>query len=159
MKKFLSEFKKFALKGNVMDMAIGVIIATAFSAIVTSLVNDLFMPILPLLTGGVNVSGQFAILGKVPEGVTVTSLDQAKELGIATLNYGNFIQAIINFVLIALCLFLVVKGLNKMIEARKEPEAPKEPPRLCPYCQQEVDKKATRCPHCTSELPPEPEKK
>ena len=160
MKKFLDEFKKFALKGNVMDMAIGVIIATAFSAIVTSLVNDLFMPILTLLTGGVNVSGQFAILGKVPEEAgVISSIEQAKEWGIATLNYGNFIQAIINFILIALCLFLVVKGLNKMIEARKAPEAPKEPPRLCPFCMQEVDKKATRCPHCTSELPPEPEKK
>ena len=153
MKKFMEEFKKFALKGNVMDMAIGVIIATAFSAIVSSLVNDIFMPLIALITGGVNVSERFILLRSVPEGAArPKTIAEAAEMGIGTLNYGNFIQAIIDFVLIAFCLFLMLKAMNKMIDARKAPEPPKEEPRKCPYCLQEVEKKATRCPHCTSEL-------
>ena len=154
MKKFFKEFKDFAMKGNVIDLAIAVIIGGAFGKIVTSLVNDVFMPLIGLITGGTNVSGMFAVLGKVPEGTVITSLDQAAELGVATLNYGLFIQAIIDFILVALCLFLVVKAINKSKDMKKkEEEAPAEPTtKVCPFCQSEISIKATRCPHCTSEL-------
>ena len=154
MKKFFKEFKDFAMKGNVIDLAIAVIIGGAFGKIVTSLVNDLFMPLIGLITGGTNVSGMFAVLGKVPEGTVITSLDQAAELGVATLNYGLFIQAIIDFILVALCLFLVVKAINKSKDMKKkEEEAPAEPTtKVCPFCQSEISIKATKCPHCTSDL-------
>ena len=154
MKKFFKEFKDFAMKGNVIDLAIAVIIGGAFGKIVTSLVNDVFMPLIGLLTGGTNVSGMFAVLGEVPEGTVIKSLDQAAELGIATLNYGVFIQTIIDFILVALCLFLVVKAINKSKDLKKkEEEAPAEPTtKVCPFCQSEISIKATRCPHCTSEL-------
>ena len=152
MKKFLKEFKEFAVKGNVIDLAVAVVIGGAFGKIVTSLVNDIFMPIIGLITGGKNVSGMFAVLGKLPEGVDkVESLEKAAELGVATLNYGQFIQTIIDFVLIALCIFLFIKAMNKM--KKKEEEAPAEPTtKKCPFCQSEIDIKATRCPHCTSEI-------
>jgi len=151
MKKFFNEFKKFAMRGNVVDMAVGVVVGGAFSKIVTSLVNDVFMPVVGLMTGGTNVSGMFALLGKAPEGVEVTTIEQAKELGIATLNYGLFIQTIIDFILIALCIFMVVKFLNKLAPKKPAP-APAPAPRKCPFCQSVIDEKATRCPHCTSEL-------
>lgn len=152
MSKFVKEFKEFAVKGNVVDMAVGVIIGGAFGKIVTSVVNDLFMPVIGLLTGGANVSGMFALLGKVPEGEEVPkSLEEAAERGIATLNYGNFIQTVIDFILVALCIFLVIKGINKM--KKKEEPAPAAPTtKDCPFCFSPVPLKATRCPHCTSEL-------
>ena len=148
MKKFLDEFKAFAVKGNVIDMAVGVIIGGAFGKIVSSLVNDIFMPLISLLTGGVNVSGLFVQLGK--SDVTYQSIDAAKEAGVATFNYGMFIQNIIDFVLIALCVFLFVKLISNL--KKKAPEAPAKEPRLCPFCKQEVADDATRCPHCTSQL-------
>lgn len=152
MKKFFKEFKEFAMKGNVLDLAVAVVIGGAFGKIVTSLVNDIFMPVIGLITGGKNVSGMFAVLGKLPEGVTeVTSLEQAAELGVATLNYGQFIQTIIDFILVALCIFIFIKAFNKM--KKKPEEKPAEPTtKKCPFCQSEIDIKATRCPHCTSEL-------
>lgn len=151
MKKFFEEFKKFAMRGNVVDMAVGVVVGGAFSKIVTSLVNDVFMPVIGLLTGGTNVSGMFALLGKAPDGVVIESIEQAKELGIATLNYGTFIQTIIDFILVAFCIFLVVKFINKMKKPAPAP-APAPAPRKCPFCQSVIDEKATRCPHCTSVL-------
>ena len=152
MSKFIKEFKEFAVKGNVVDMAVGVIIGGAFGKIVTSLVNDLFMPVIGLITGGANVSGMFALLGKVPEGAAVPkSIEEAAELGIATFNYGNFIQTVIDFILVALCIFVVIKAINKM--KKKEEPAPAAPTtKECPYCLSQVPIKATRCPHCTSEL-------
>ena len=150
MKKFFEEFKKFAMRGNVMDMAVGVIVGGAFGKIVTSLVNDLFMPLIGLLTGGVNVSGMFLLLGKAPEGTVINTIDEAAAAGIATFNYGNFIQTVIDFVLVALCIFLFIKLVNKL--EHKKPEAPAPEPRKCPYCFSVIDDKATRCPHCTSVL-------
>jgi len=151
MKKFFKEFKEFAMKGNVIDLAVAVVIGGAFGKIVTSLVNDIFMPLIGLITGGTNVSGMFAVLGKVPEGVTIKSIEQATELGIATLNYGVFIQTIIDFILVALCIFSVIKVMNKM--KKKPEEKPADPTtKKCPFCQSEIDIKATRCPHCTSEI-------
>lgn len=154
MKKFLNEFKEFAMRGNVVDMAIGVIIGGAFGKIVTSLVNDLFMPIIGLITGGVSVSNMFIQLGS--RDTIYSSIEAAQEAGVATFNYGNFIQAIIDFILVALCLFLVIKAMNKM--KKKEEPAPEKEPRLCPFCKSEIADDATRCPHCTSELQYKPGK-
>ena len=135
-KGFLSEFKTFALKGNVIDMAVGVMIGGAFGKIVTSIVNDLFMPLITLLTGRIN----FSSLGiKLGEGEDA-----------AVFAYGNFLQTVVDFLLMALCVFLFVKLVNRL--HKKPAEGPREAPRLCPYCRMEIAKDATRCPHCTSEL-------
>jgi len=150
--KFIKAFKEFAVKGNVVDMAVGVVIGGAFGKIVSSVVNDLFMPLIGLITGGANVSSMFALLGKVPEGEAIPkSVEEAAERGIATFNYGNFIQTVIDFILIALCVFLCIKAINKL--KRKEEPAPEAEPRKCPFCFGEIADEATRCPHCTSELP------
>ncbi len=149
MSKFLKEFKEFAMKGNVIDMAVGVIIGGAFGKIVTSLVNDIFMPLIGLITGGTNVSGLFLQLDGGE--VQYASIDAAKEAGVATFNYGMFLQNVIDFLLIALCMMMFVRGINKL--RKPAPEAPKKEARKCPYCFGEIANEATRCPHCTSELP------
>ncbi|MBE6767688.1 MAG: large conductance mechanosensitive channel protein MscL [Ruminococcaceae bacterium] len=159
MKKFFGEFKTFALRGNVIDLAVGVIIGGAFQKIVTSVVNDLIMPWIGLLTGGTNFADQFTVL-KLPEGVTaemVTSLEVAKELGVTTFNYGAFITAVIDFIIMAFIIFLLVKGINKLSTLKKaEEEVPAEPTtKICPFCKSEIAIEATRCAHCTSELPNE----
>ena len=136
MKKFMDEFKKFISRGNVMDMAIGVIIGGAFTAIVNSLVNDVMMPVLSLITGGLDFSKLCIVLG---EGE-----------GAATLNYGAFIAAVINFLLIALVIFMLIKTINKVFKKEEAP-APVTT-KECPYCKQKIAKDATRCPHCTSQL-------
>ncbi|MBK5897503.1 large conductance mechanosensitive channel protein MscL [Catonella massiliensis] len=133
MKKFLEEFKAFALKGNVMDLAVGVIIGGAFQAIVTSLVGDIITPII-----GIFASTDFSNL-------------------IATINgsevkYGAFITAIINFIIMAFIIFCIVKGLNKLAERKKKEEANEPTEKTCPFCQSTISIKATRCPHCTSAL-------
>ena len=141
MKKFFEEFKKFISRGNVMDMAVGVIIGGAFTAIVNSLVNDIFMPVLSLITGGFDIAGMSVSFGVG---------DNA-----ATLNYGAFLSAVINFLLIALVIFCIIKAMNtakdKMMK-KPEEEAPAPTTKKCPYCMSEIDIQATRCPHCTSEL-------
>lgn len=152
---FLGEFKKFALRGNVIDLTVGVIIGGAFQKIVTSVVNDLIMPWVGLVTGGVNFTDQFLIL-KLPEGVEaaqITSLKVAQELGAATFNYGAFITAVIDFIIMAFVIFMLVKGINKLADINKKPEQPAAPTtKKCPYCKSEIALEATRCPHCTSEL-------
>lgn len=150
MKKFISEFKAFISKGNVLDMAIGVIIGGAFQAIVSSLVNDILMPLVSAITGGVNFSDWAVTIGK---GVT----DEAGNvvLAPATLTYGNFISAVFNFLLMAVVLFLIIKAFNKAKDAMKKEEeaAPAaQTTKVCPYCKSEIAIDATRCPHCTSEL-------
>jgi len=152
----LKEFKEFALKGNIMDMAVGVVIGGAFQKIVNSLVNDIIMPAISVITGNIDFS------------------DMVYEVNGATITYGNFITTIVDFLIIAFSIFLVVKYLNKLnklkelgdlaakldkngkiIKHKKEevPEEPKEPEtKVCPYCLTEVKYHATRCPHCTSEL-------
>ena len=144
MKKFLEEFKAFAMRGNVVDMAVGVVIGGAFGSITTSLVNDIFMPLLGLITGGINFGGLFVAL----DGQKYASIDAAAAAGVGTLNYGAFIQYVINFILIAFCMFLVIRVMNKM----KKPEPAPVKPRVCPFCKGEIAKDATRCPHCTSML-------
>ena len=149
MKKFFEEFKAFAMRGNVVDMAVGVIIGGAFGKITTSLVNDIFMPLLGLLTGGVNFGGLFYAL----DGNQYASVEAAAEAGVGTVNYGAFVQYIIDFVLVAFCMFLVIKLMNKMKKKEEEPApAPAKEPRLCPYCRMEIADDATRCGHCTSVL-------
>ena len=147
MKKFMEEFKAFAMRGNVVDMAVGVIIGGAFGKITTSLVNDIFMPLLGLITGGVNFGGQFYAL----DGNQYASLEAAAEAGVGTINYGLFIQCIIDFILVAFCMFLVIKFMNRMKKPEPAP-APAKAPRLCPFCRTEIADDATRCPHCTSML-------
>lgn len=161
MKKFFGEFKKFIMRGNVMDLAVGVIIGSAFSAIVTSLVNDLIMPFVGLATGGINFKDQFLIL-KLPEGAaagtTYASYAEATEAGATVWGYGAFITALINFLVIALVLFLVVKAINTASEKlkKKEEEKEEEPTtKKCPHCCEEVNIKATKCPHCTGDIPAE----
>lgn len=155
--KFLTEFKEFALRGNVMDLAVGVIIGGAFQKIVTSVINDLIMPWIGLLLGGVNFNDRFLVL-RLPDGVDraqVTSTAVAAELGVTTFNYGSFLTAVLDFLIMAFVIFLLVKGINKLTGLRKKEEAPKKPTtRTCPYCRSTVAIEATRCPHCTSELPP-----
>ena len=140
MGKLIKEFKEFAFKGNVIDMAVGVMIGSAFSKIVTSLVNDIFMPLLSVLTGSVSFTDMAVKLGEGEEA--------------AKFAYGNFIQTVVDFLLIAVCIFAFVKLITKLRERfeEKEEAKPKEPARLCPFCKTEIHKEATRCPHCTSEL-------
>ena len=133
MKKFLEEFKAFALKGNVMDLAVGVIIGGAFQAIVTSLVGDIISPVI-----GIFASTDFSNLIATVNGSEV--------------KYGAFITAIINFIIMAFIIFCIVKGLNKLAERKKKEEANEPTEKTCPFCQSTISIKATRCPHCTSAL-------
>ena len=142
----LKEFKEFAMKGNVVDLAVGVVIGAAFGKIVDSLVKDIIMPPIGKALGGVDFSNLFIILGG---GGPFPSLKAAQDAGVATLNYGVFINAIINFMIIAFALFMVVKAMNQM----KREEAAAPPPatsKVCPQCQMEIPLKAVRCGHCTS---------
>ena len=124
----LKEFKEFALKGNMVDLAIGIVIGAAFGAIVSSLVDDIFMPIIGLLTAGVDFSEIFVVLSN-PDNVAVPSLAAAKDAGVATLNIGLFINAIVKFVIVAFALFLVVKGMNALKRTEEaKPAAPAAPP-------------------------------
>lgn len=146
MKKFLAEFKKFAFQGNVLDMAIGVMIGGAISKIVSSLVDDVIMPLIGLITGGFDMNSLFLCL----DGNSYPTLEAAKEAGAATLNYGTFLTYVVDFIIMALCIFLVLK-LLVTIRVRKE-KAPAKDPRRCPYCLSAIDDNAVRCPHCTSML-------
>ncbi len=143
------EFKEFAVKGNAIDLAVGVIIGAAFGGIITSLVKDILMPPISLLTGGLDFSNKFVVLRGAPNGVTFATPADAVKAGAITWNYGNFITLLVNFLIVAFCIFLVVKAVNKM----KRP-APNAAPvsKDCPACQMTIPIKATRCPHCTTEL-------
>ncbi len=148
MKQFLKDFKAFAIKGNVLDLAVGVIIGAAFGKIVTSLVNDIFMPLIGLIVGNINLSGAFYAL----DGKHYDSIAMAAEKGVGTLNYGMFLQTVIDFLLMALCVFLFVKLIARLSYKKKEEAKPAPATRLCNYCKQPVHEEATRCPHCTSQL-------
>ncbi|MER2080897.1 MAG: large conductance mechanosensitive channel protein MscL [Ruminococcus sp.] len=139
MKKFMAEFKEFISRGNVMDMAVGVIIGGAFGAIVTSLCNDVITPVIQLI---------------ISKALGVESIDEMTQvLNVGPIAFGNFISAIINFLIMALIIFLMVKGINKLTSLKKKEEKEEEPTtKTCPFCCSEIDIKATRCPHCTSEL-------
>lgn len=151
MKKLLEEFKAFALKGNVIDLAIAVVIGGAFSKIVGSLVSDIIMPLLSLLRQG-TFSELFVVLREGGTPGPYPSLAAAAEAGAVTMNIGVFLDAIIMFLLIALALFFVVKGINAMRRKEEEPAAAPTT-KKCPFCQTEIPIEATRCPNCTSQLP------
>ena len=139
------EFREFAMRGNVVDLAIGLIIGAAFGKIVTSLVNDIIMPPLGLILGQVDFASLFINLGSKSYG----SLAEAKAAGAPTINYGLFINTILDFIIVAFAVFLVVRGINRM---RRAPPPPTPTTRPCPYCLTVVPLQATRCPACTSEL-------
>ena len=136
MKKFMQEFKEFAFKGNVVDMAVGVVVGSAFTGIVNSIVKDLITPVIARITGTVDYS---SLVIKLAEG------EEAP-----TIMLGSFIQTVINFFIVALCIFALVKFMNRFRKPKEE--APAVEPRLCPYCKSAIADDATRCPHCTSEL-------
>lgn len=142
----LKEFKEFALKGNMIDLAVGVIIGGAFNGLVASLVNDIIMPVLSLFTKNIDFTNLFIAL----DGKDYETLAAAKEAEAATLNYGLFISGVINFLIMAFVVFIVVKQINRF-RRKEEPEA-EVTTKACPYCYTEVHKNAIRCPHCTSEL-------
>ncbi len=143
------EFKEFAIKGNMIDLAIGVIIGAAFGGIVTSLVKDIIMPPIGLITGGLNFDNLFLVLKPAPSGAVFATPAEAAKAGAVTLNYGAFTTLLLNFVIVAFCVFLLVKMINKM----KRPSPTTAPvSKDCPACQMSIPVKATRCPHCTSDL-------
>jgi len=147
-KKFIDEFKEFALKGNVMDMAVGVIIGAAFGNIVTALTTDFINPLINSI-GGAEIAGQIRL-----PWVDYTGL-APEEISALSLNWGDFVTSVINFLIMALCIFIMVKAVNKLMNfgKKKEAEKPADPTtKECPYCLSEIPIKATRCPHCTSEL-------
>ena len=147
----IKEFKEFILRGNVMDMAVGIIIGAAFGTIVGSLVNDVIMPPIGLLLGKVDFANLFGVLKEGTTPGPYASLAAAKAAGAVTHNFGVFINTLINFVILAFVIFLMVKGVNRL---RRPKPAPAAAPTTkdCPFCFSAVPIKATRCPHCTSEL-------
>jgi large conductance mechanosensitive channel len=144
------DFKAFVMRGNVMDLAVGVIIGAAFGAVVKSLVDDVIMPPIGLATGGVDFSEKYVLL---KEGATAAapyaSLAAAREAGAVTLNYGMFINTIITFLIVALAIFLLVRAVNRLY---RQPAPPTPNTKPCPYCTLSVSLEASRCPHCTSQL-------
>jgi large conductance mechanosensitive channel len=147
----IKEFKEFAMRGNVMDMAVGIIIGATFSAIINSLVNDVIMPPIGLLLGNVDFANLFLLLNAGSPGPPYASLADAQAAGAVTINYGVFINALISFLIVAWVVFMSVRSMNRM---RREEEAPAEPTtKECPYCLSTIPIKAVRCAHCTSELP------
>lgn len=152
MKKIMNEFKEFIMRGNVIDLAVGVIIGGAFQAIVNSVVKDLVTPLIGLLTKGMDFTNKFIVLGGEQEFAT---LADAQAAGVATLNYGSFITAVINFLVMAVVIFFLVKGINKVASMgkKKVEEAPAAPTtKVCPYCKSEIAIDATKCAHCTSDV-------
>ncbi len=159
MKKWFDEFKEFIARGNVIDLAVGIIIGSAFSAIVNSVVNNIIMPPLGLLFGDADFSDLFVVLRQGEESLPPSAtLEMAKEVGAVTWNYGQFITDLISFLLLALGVFLIIKGIQsiqdkaKQLKGEEEEEA--EPPteKDCPYCYKAIPIDATRCPFCTSQL-------
>ena len=147
----LEEFKKFAMRGNVVDMAVGIIIGGAFGTIVKSLVSDVIMPPIGLLLGGVDFADWFITLKEGATAGPYATVAAAKEAGAVTLNAGLFINSMISFLIVAFAVFLLIKGMNSLQKKADEPEA--EPTEKdCPHCFTAIPMKATRCPHCTSEL-------
>ncbi len=147
----LEEFKKFAMRGNVVDMAVGIIIGGAFGTIVKSLVADVIMPPVGLLLGGVDFSDLFITLKEGATAGPYATLASAQEAGAVTISYGVFINAVISFLIVAFAVFLLIRAINKMQAEEEEPAA--EPTEKdCPYCMTSIAIKASRCPNCTSEL-------
>ncbi|GAB4138263.1 MAG: large-conductance mechanosensitive channel protein MscL [Ignavibacteriales bacterium] len=147
----LKEFKKFAMRGNVLDMAVGIIIGAAFGAIVKTLVDDVLMPPLGLVIGNVDFSNLYIVLREGNVAGPYETLAAAKSAGAVILSYGLFLNTVINFLIVALAVFMLIKGFNAAV---KKDEAKETVPttKSCQYCQSTISIKATRCPHCTSQL-------
>lgn len=154
MKKIFTEFKDFIQKGNAIDLAVGVIVAGAFGAIINSLVADVIMPPIGMALGNVNFNDLYIQLNKAAVSIPAgTSLAAAREQGAVVLAYGAFLMTIINFLIIAFFVFLLVKGINKLRDMSKKEEATAAPTsKVCPFCKSEIHIEASRCPHCTSKL-------
>ncbi len=138
MKKFFGEFKTFALKGNMIDLAVGMIIGSAFTGIIGSLVDDIFMPLLSIFTGKINFENLKINLGR---GVNA-----------ATINYGTFLTQVVNFLVVSLVIFLLIRQINKLRQMHAKEEVKEETEKECPFCKSTISIHATRCPHCTSML-------
>jgi large conductance mechanosensitive channel len=147
----LGDFRKFVMRGNVVDLAVGVVIGAAFGAIVTSLVNDVLLPPIGLALGGADFTDLFLVLSAGEPGSPYATLAQAQEAGAVTLNYGVFLTRVVSFLIVAASIFLVVRAVERL---RRVEEAPAAAPvtRDCPFCLSTIPIKATRCPHCTSEV-------
>jgi large conductance mechanosensitive channel len=147
----LKEFKQFAMRGNVVDMAVGIIIGAAFGSIINSLVNDVIMPPIGLLLGKVDFSNLYLILREGAVAGPYGSLADAKTAGAVTLNYGVFFNTLVSFVIVAFAVFLLIRAINRL---QREEETPAEEPETkdCPFCMSKISIKATRCPYCTSQL-------
>jgi len=144
----LKAFRDFAMRGNVIDMAVGIIIGAAFGVIVKSLVDDVLMPPIGMLLGGVDMTDFFVVLKDGATPGPYASIEQAREAGAVTLNYGLFINAIVSFAIVAFSVFLLVRS----IESARKPAAPVATTKDCPHCAMAIPVKATRCPHCTSPI-------
>jgi large conductance mechanosensitive channel len=144
----IKEFQKFAMKGNVVDLAIGVILGVAFGVIITSLVNDIIMPPIGLLLGDVDFSNLFWVLEEGSVAGPYATLDAASDAGAVSINYGVFINALVNFLVVALAMFMLIRTMNRM----QEEEVKEATTNACPYCFSTISIKATRCPACTSKL-------
>src|SRR5947207_9691708 len=143
------DLKEFAVKGNAVDLAVGVIIGAAFGSIVSSLVKDIIMPPIGLLAGGLDFSNKFVVLKAAKDGTTAFNTPaDALKAGAITWNYGNFITLVINFLIVAIAIFLVIRVINQLRHPTEKPPDSKD----CPACAMKIPVKATRCPHCTSEL-------
>ena len=147
----LKEFKEFALRGNVVDMAVGIVVGAAFGTIVTSLVDDIIMPPIGLLLGGVDFTNLFMLLKAGSPAGPYASLADAQAAAAVTINYGVFINVVISFLIVAFVIFLLIRNINRM---KREEEAPPAEPttKECPYCLSTIPINATRCPQCTSQL-------
>jgi large conductance mechanosensitive channel len=152
MKKIFSEFKKFAMRGNVLDMAVGVIIGAAFGKIVDSLVKEIIMPPLGLLISKVDFTNMYFLIKEGTAPAPYASLDAAKAAGAVTINIGLFMNAVISFTIVAFAVFMLITLVNKL-DKKKTDEAPAAPTtKKCPYCCSDIPLDAVKCPHCTSDL-------
>jgi large conductance mechanosensitive channel len=142
---FISEFKEFVVKGNVMDMAVGIIIGAAFGSIVNSLVKDVLMPPIGMITGGINFADLFYAL----DGKTYATLAEAQAAAAPTINYGLFINSIISFIIVALAIFVLIRKINAL---KKQPAPPEPNTKSCPFCMESIPLAAVKCSHCTSDL-------
>ncbi len=152
----LDEYKKFAVRGNVVDMAVGIIIGAAFNGVVQSLVKDVLTPPLGLLMGDVDFANLFVVLREGTPAAPYATLEAARSAGATTLNLGVFVNSLISFVIVSFAVFLLVRYINRLREPERAPEPAAPTVKKCPYCVSDVPVAATRCPHCTSELPEEP---
>lgn len=146
------EFREFALKGNMVDMAVGIVIGAAFGTVVSSFVDDILMPPLGLLIGDVDFQDLFVTLSAGAEPGPYPTLEAAQEAGAVTLNYGMFFNALVSFLIVALAIFLAIRAMNRMRRAQAEEPPPSPTDRECPFCASTISVKAVRCPFCTSEV-------